>query len=124
MNKFYFFIILIVFFSVFTLSECTTVLATCFTDDTGYHDNNLYSGLFYAELSKDPSKSDYSALGNLPYLHKLKITYKGKSVIAKKGDVGQGGPSHPKIDLHKVLAQALGINDCDNFEEKVEIESA
>ena len=41
---------------------------------------------------------------------KLKITYKGKSVIAKKGDVGVGGPNHPKIDLHIVTAKKLGLD--------------
>ena len=87
------------------------VLASWFSDKTGYRDNNLYDGgYYYAELSKDYKKKDFSALGNLPYRQKLKITYKGKSVIAYKGDVGAGGPSHPKIDLHVNLANALNFD--------------
>ena len=31
-------------------------------------------------------------------------------MIATKGDVGAGGPNHPKIDLHINLANALGFN--------------
>ena len=86
----------------------TEVLASWFSDRIGCRDNNLYDGgMYYAELSKDYTKRDFSALGNLPYGTKLKITYKGKSVIAKKGDVGAGGPHHPKIDLHKNLAKKL-----------------
>jgi len=62
------------------------VLASWFSDSIGYRDNNLNDGgLYYAELSNDYKKKDFSALGNLPYRHKLKITYKGKSVIATKG---------------------------------------
>ena len=87
------------------------VLASWFSDSIGYRDNNLNDGgLYYAELSNDYKKKDFSALGNLPYRHKLKITYKGKSVIATKGDVGAGGPNHPKIDLHKTLANKLGFD--------------
>jgi hypothetical protein len=87
------------------------VLASWFDDKIGYRDNNLYDGgYYYAELSKDYKKKDFSALGNLPYRQKLKITYKGKSVIAYKADVGSGGPSHPKIDLHINLAKALNFD--------------
>ena len=87
------------------------VLASWFSDKIGYRDNNLYDGgLYYAELSNDYKKKDFSALGKLPYRHKLKITYKGKSVIATKGDVGAGGPNHPKIDLHVNLAKKLGFD--------------
>jgi len=31
----------------------TTVLASCFDDDTGMRDNNLYDGYNYAELSNN-----------------------------------------------------------------------
>ena len=86
----------------------TRVLASWFDDKIGCRDNNLYDGgYYYAELSKDYTKKDFSALGNLPFGTKLKITYNGRSVIASKGDVGAGGPSHPKIDLHITLAKAL-----------------
>lgn len=36
-------------------------------------------------------------------------------MIAKKGDWGKGGPNNPKIDLHKTLCTALGIQNPDNF---------
>ena len=85
------------------------VLATVFDDKTGSRSNDLYKGLYYAELSIDYNKKDFSALGNLPFGQKLRITYNGKTVIASKGDVGAGGPNHPKIDLHKKLADTLGF---------------
>lgn len=86
----------------------TQVLASVFNDKIGMRNNNLYDGgYYYAELSIDPKKKDFKALGGLPFGHKLKITYNGKSVVATKGDVGAGGPKLPKIDLHKNLAAAL-----------------
>ena len=87
------------------------VKASFFSDRIGAYDNNLFDGgLYYAELSKDYKRKDFSALGKLSPYHKLKITYKGKSEIAKKGDVGAGGPNHPAIDLHIVLANKLGFD--------------
>ena len=92
------------------LGAVRTVLATYFTDKMGCYSNNLFDGgMYYAELSVNYKNKDFSALGKLPKGHKLRITYKGKSVIATKGDVGAGGPSHPKIDLHINLANALGF---------------
>ena len=101
-----------------------TVLASYFNDKTGCRDNNLYDGgMYYAELSNNPARKDFSALGHLKFGHKLKITYKGKSVIASKGDVGAGGPNHPKIDLHINLANELGF-DKNKGLDYVEIEDA
>ena len=86
------------------------VLASMFKDRTGCKNNNLYDGgLYYAELSINPDQKDFRALGGLPFGQKLRITYNGRSVIASKGDVGAGGPNHPKIDLHINLANALGF---------------
>ena len=90
------------------------VKASVFSDKTGSYGNNLYDGgLYYAELSTNPfaglKNLDFAALGKLPKYYKLKITYKGKSVIATKGDVGAGGPNYPQIDLHTNLAKALGF---------------
>ena len=88
------------------------VLATYFSDSIGCRDNNLYDGgYYYAELSKNPYAKplDFSALGGLRFGYKLRITYKGKTLTASKGDVGAGGPSHPKIDLHYTLAKALNF---------------
>ena len=87
------------------------VLASWFSDKTGYRDNNLNDGgLYYAELSIDYKKRDFRALGGLPYRQKLRIKYKGRTCIALKGDVGSGGPAHPKIDLHINLAKRLGFD--------------
>ena len=86
-------------------------MASMFKDKTGCKNNNLYDGgLYYAELSINPAKKDFSALGGLPFGQKLRITYNGKTVIASKGDVGTGGHNYPKIDLHINLANALGFN--------------
>ena len=80
----------------------SNVLASVFNDKIGNHDNNLYDGgYYYAELS--------GRLGILPNNHPLRITYKGKTVTAYKGDVGRGGPRNPAIDLHINLANALGF---------------
>lgn len=76
-------------------------ISISFYDKIGNRDNNLYDGgLYYAELSNDPKKKDFKALGGLKNGRKLKITYNGISVIASKGDVGVGGPNLPKIDFH------------------------
>ncbi|KAL4496170.1 hypothetical protein ABPG72_012907 [Tetrahymena utriculariae] len=99
-----------------------TVLASCFTDTIGMRDNNLYAGNYFAELSINYQKGDFKALGGLPFGYKIRITYKGRSIIATKGDEGLGGPSHPKIDIHKKTLQGLGINNCDQFFDKVQIE--
>ena len=85
------------------------VLASYFDDRKGMKDNDLYAGFYYAELSIDYKKKDFKALGGLPFGQKLRITYNGKSVIASKGDVGAGGPNHPKIDIHAKLAEELGF---------------
>ncbi len=69
-------------------------------------------GLYYAELSTDYTQGtsgDFAALGKLPFATPLRITYNGKSVIARKADVGAGNPSHPKIDLWETTAKALGF---------------
>lgn len=90
--------------------QSNKVLASCYSGKIGCRDNNLEDGGYYfAELSKDYKARDYSALGNLKFGHKLKITYKGKSVIASKADKGAGGRNNPKIDLHETLAEALNF---------------
>lgn len=101
----------------------TRVLASEFSDSKGcYNDNRLDDGKnYYAELSTNPDaedrKYDYSALGNLKKNYRLKITYKGKSEYAFKGDVGRGKKEKNgeirKIDLHSTLARKLGFNGLD-----------
>ena len=113
---------LLLFFSfcllgtTFGYSYSKKVLASAFTDKIGYKDNNLYAGYYYAELDNGQS------LGGLGYMHPMKITWKGKSVVAYKGDIGQGGPEHPVVDIHAKTLEALGDNDPDNFLEEVLIE--
>ena len=86
------------------------VLATYLTNAIGYRDNNRYDGNYwYAELSIDYKAKDFRALGGLGYKHKLRVYYNGRSAVAMKGDVGAGGPNHPKIDLHKTLSDHLGF---------------
>ena len=82
------------------------VLASYFSDSMGNHNIRLDDGwYYYTELSNDPEKKDFKALGVLKNDHALKITYKGKTLIATKGDVGADGPKHPKIDFHIKLAK-------------------
>ena len=100
------------------------VLASFFSDSVGNHKNRLDDGgYYYAELSNDYLNPDFKALGGLKNGHALKITYKGKTVTATKGDVGAGGPKHPKIDLHINLARELGF-DFNKGVDEVEIENA
>ena len=92
------------------------VVASCFTDCTGNRDNNLCNGgYYYAELSRNYRAKDFCALGCLPNGQALQISYEGISITATKGDVGAGGPSNPKIDIHITAAIALGFADCDSF---------
>lgn len=70
----------------------------------------------FAELSTNPqapSGWDFSALGNLPCGTEMYVQYRGKTVKAKKLDVGRGGPGchgAPRaIDLSPGLAAALGF---------------
>ena len=35
--------------------------------------------------------------------------FRRKSAIAYKGDIGASGPYHPKINIHKKLAEKLGF---------------
>jgi len=95
-----------------------TVVASCFSDATGNRDNNLYDGgYYYAELSTNyrASRPDFRALGGLPNGHRLRISSNGRSIVASKGDVGRGGPSNPKIDIHITAAKALGFSSCSSF---------
>lgn len=86
---------------------------------TGYRGDNLYQHPdSYAELSTNysapTSELDFAALGNLPYLQPLRITYGGVSAIARKRDVGAGGPGiagHPRaLDLWFQLAAKIGFS--------------
>ena len=99
----------------------TKVWASEFSDSEGCYDNDLDDGdYYYAELSTNPGAEkkelNYKALGGLDKYHKLRISYKGESVIAYKGDKGRGGIDDGKlrrIDLHKKLAKRLGFSGLD-----------
>lgn len=79
------------------------------------------AGMYYAELSTPAGSGSFDALGRilgpgksdsyggLDFGTPLRITYKDKSVIARKADRGNGGQSQPKIDLWYTVAQALGF---------------
>ena len=80
------------------------------------------AGLYYAELSTPAGAGNWNAMGRIfgsspkdPFggvapAQAARITYNGKSVIARKADRGNGGPSQPKIDLWYTTAQALGFS--------------
>lgn len=78
------------------------------TSSTGYHGDNLNGTMAFAELRLG------TALGNLPYRQKIRISYKGRSVVAIKLDVGAGGAGcggHSRdIDLWWETANALGFS--------------
>lgn len=86
------------------------------TGSTGYRGDNLKSHPdSFAELSKNPSALDFSALGNLPYMQPVTVTdlKTGKSVTLYKRDVGAGGGGlggHPRaIDIWYKAAQQIGL---------------
>lgn len=86
------------------------------TGSTGYHGDNLKKNPdSFAELSKNPSALDFSALGNLPYMAPVTVTdlATGKSVTLYKRDVGAGGAGlqgHPRaIDIWYQAAQQIGL---------------
>ena len=107
--------------------------ASEFTDAQGYMSDSLAGTYSYAELSPPDFKgvvTDQIAtnLGKLPYKQKLAITYKGKTVVAEKLDIGLGGgPVGGKqrdIDLHfDKTVQALGVNDSSNWSDVVHVQT-
>jgi len=107
------------------------VWATFFgPNDTGTYDDGGYKGdhldqkanwYTYAELSTNKtngSDNNYNALGDLPYLTPVKVTYKNKSLVLYKRDVGFGGSKGSKGDLAKIdlwykAAEELGFTGSD-----------
>jgi hypothetical protein len=81
----------------------------------GYQGASLPGTMSYAELGYDGSGNPSSAnlLGGLPAGHPLRISYGGKSVVAKKRDIGAGGGDVnglPRaIDLWHETATTLGF---------------
>lgn len=77
----------------------------------GYKGDTLTGRMAFAELNMG------TALGNLPYKQKVRVTYKGKSVVAEKLDIGAGGAGcggHSRaIDLWWETARAIGFNGLD-----------
>jgi hypothetical protein len=69
----------------------------------GYRGDDLHTSRAYAELGYTASTNETNAhtglLGNLPYGTALQITYRGRSAVAEKLDVGRGGDpvaGHPR----------------------------
>jgi hypothetical protein len=76
----------------------------------------------------DVSQNTATNLGKLAYQQKLAITYQGKTVVAQKLDIGQGGGDidgkRRDIDLHyNKTAQALGITDPNTWSGVVHVEA-
>lgn len=71
-------------------------------------------GLWYSELSTVPmgTGSDFHALGGLPCMTPLRITNpaNGKSVVARKRDVGAGSSFLPVMGIYPATAAALGLS--------------
>jgi len=95
--------------------QTVTVAATDFTDSHGYKGDDLTDGVMsYAELGGH-SETTSTLLGGLPYMQALTVTYRGRSVVAYKRDIGYGQGSKEldghryRIDLHTELAKALGF---------------
>ncbi|HEX5743938.1 MAG TPA: serine hydrolase [Candidatus Saccharimonadales bacterium] len=83
--------------------------ASYYTGATGYKGDSLPGTYSYAELGNG------SAMGGLKHKQKLAITYKGKTVVAEKLDVGAGGDTvngkERAIDLYQdKTAKFLGLD--------------
>lgn len=82
-------------------------------DDNGFGNDGkpLAGSMSFAELSKNPSANDFSALGKLGKGAKIRVHYKGKSIVVEKRDVGSGGAPYKgtakKIDLWWEAAKVL-----------------
>src|SRR3954451_16809441 len=82
---------------------------------------HLAGTMAFAELLNNMSaplgQLDFSALGKLPPHTKVRVTYRGRSVVALKLDVGAGGPGfrgHKRaIDLWYQTAQPLRFSRLD-----------
>lgn len=110
-----------------------TVGASEFTDTQGYRDNSIVKTYSYAELSPPGLTSDEvtqktaTNLGRLKYKQKLAITYKGKTVVAEKLDIGLGGDDvkgkSRDIDiLYDKTAKALGIKSATTWTDVVKVQ--
>ena len=80
----------------------------------GYQGDQLPGTMTYAELGySGGDASSANLLGGLPYKAPLRISYGGRSVIARKRDIGAGGgdvQGKPRaIDLWHETAAALGF---------------
>lgn len=89
-------------------AEGKDVGASFYTGATGYRGDSLPGTWSYAELG------DFVGMGDLKHKQKLAISYKGKTVVAEKLDVGSGGDAvdgKPRaIDLIKdKTADYLGM---------------
>lgn len=100
----------------FSAKSLGAIIADGCDDDNGLTSENdvpLHNTVSFAELSKDPAKRDYSALGNLPSKTRLEIAYNGRCLVAEKRDVGTGGygiEGKPRaLDLWWQTARSIGF---------------
>jgi hypothetical protein len=106
------------------LSGSHIVTASMFTDRSGA--GGAITDDSYAELSNNPRaplhRLDFAALGRgfglpgpLPMYTRLKVTYRGRTLVGRKMDVGAGGRGmlgYPRaIDLSAGLARRLGFSN-------------
>lgn len=71
-------------------------------------------GHWFGEPSVNPDAVDGRAMGGLPGGTPVKVTYKGKSIIVRKADIGAGGSTpingHPDcMDIFEHGARTLGL---------------
>lgn len=102
----------------FTAASLGAVVDSSCDDDNGLtyqNDIPLHNTVSFAELSNNPSASDYAAMGGLAAGTRVEIEYHGRCVVAEKRDVGQGGSSvngHLRaIDLWWQTARSLGFTN-------------
>lgn len=99
-------------------NELNANLADGCDDDNGLQSIDslpLHNTVSFAELSLDPQKNDFSALGGLQRGTKLLIRYKDKCIVAEKLDVGSGGTQvlgYPRaLDLWWQTARSLDFKN-------------
>ena len=102
--------------SASALSGSHVVTASVFTDRSGA--GGAITADSFAELSDPPHSLNWSALGHvfglpgpLPMYTRLKVSYRGRTLIGRKMDVGAGGPgvhgTKRAIDLSGGFARRL-----------------
>ena len=81
-------------------------------DDVGKrgYRGNIISPYGYSELSMPPSSLNFSALGNLPYMTRMRIRSGSREVVAGKQDIGAGSSFLPVMGLYPGTVGQLGLS--------------